>query len=98
MKPIHKVMSLSDHELARHGLDGWRIKAHLDRLGADPAAGLIAELTLDLIERSQLVSIEARPVVYPPRPELVPLDDRSSPEAKRAWNQPKPNFGPGSDP
>jgi hypothetical protein len=99
---------MRDRAIEHAGLDPWEIRAHLDRLGHDPAARLIRQLCDALPAPSRSVGMTAPGrVVMVPSPKPMPMTELPEEVAEDAWRipgidgkvkrpaLPKPNFGPG---
>jgi hypothetical protein len=100
---------MNDRAIEHAGLDPWEIRAHLERLGHDPAARLIRQLVAALPMPSRSVGMTAPGRIRHLEEELglvpeteilgdVAIDARRITGIDRAATRPafpKPNFGPG---
>jgi hypothetical protein len=92
---------MNDRAIEHAGLDPWEIRAHLERLGHDPAARLIRQLCDALPMPSRSVGETAPGKVTPMTEILEEVAARQAAVIDRAAKRPafpKPNFGPGAQP
>jgi hypothetical protein len=94
---------MNDRAIEHAGIDPWEIRAHLERLGHDPAARLIRQLcdALPAPSRSVGETAPGKVVMKKASPMTMVLEDVAARQAAvidRAAKRPgfpKPNFGPG---
>jgi hypothetical protein len=99
---------MNDRAIEHAGLDPWEIRAHLKRLGHDPAARLIRQLcdALPAPSRSVGETAPGRVVMKKASPMTMVLKEvaEDAQASRSTWKTgravegfafPKPNFGPG---